>query len=191
MINILIRTSRRPRFFKDCIQSVENQSYKNWRIIISIDDNYTEQYVKPYGYDYVKVLRGNTNCFWNLYFNDLYKQVKDGWIIYLDDDARLVPGALQIIADHFNDNNLLIWKYQFANGRIIPEINFWGKQPQRKHIDTGCFAHQRKHFIPWDALRAADYRVIFQLYQKLNPVWIDKVLFKAGNNGAIGNRKDL
>lgn len=190
MLNILIRTSRRPRFFEDCVRSVESQSYKDWRIIVSVDDNYTETYVKPYGYQYIKVLRSNSQCFWNTYFNTLVGEIKNGWIIYLDDDAQLMPGALQIIVDHCKDNSLLVWKYQFANGRIIPEKNFWKKQPQRKHIDTGCFAHQKKHFMDWDGLRAADYRIVFQLYQKLKPIWINKILIKAGNNGTIGNRKD-
>jgi glycosyltransferase involved in cell wall biosynthesis len=41
MITILIRTSNRPQQFKRCIDSVINQTYKDWKVIVCIDgDDY-------------------------------------------------------------------------------------------------------------------------------------------------------
>ena len=54
MINILIRTHDRPEKLKECIKSIENQTYKDWRIIISADNNRAEEWTKPYGYECIR-----------------------------------------------------------------------------------------------------------------------------------------
>jgi len=193
MLNLLIRTSGRPELFRRCVETVEGQDYKDYEILVSCDTN--EKY--PYDYD-IKVIRvkrekrqGARHFPWNLYFNRLLAEVKDGYVIYLDDDARLVPGALQKIADNVKKDKLLIWKYQFANGRVIPEKQFWGKPPVRQHIDSGCFAHHIEHAVKWDNGRAGDYRVARRLYSMLGPIWFDDVLVVSANNGDNGRRNDI
>ena len=37
-INILVRTSGRPLYFKKCIESIKIQNYNNYRILISYDN---------------------------------------------------------------------------------------------------------------------------------------------------------
>lgn len=191
MLNILIRTSGRPNFFKRCYESVKAQTYKDYRVLVSDDGD--AEYLKDYPVEVFKVQRKPGQCFWNNYFNDLLEQVGDGWIIYLDDDVTMRPDALEIISKRCTDKRrVIVWKYKFASGRVIPEKEFWKKIPTRKHIDTGCFCHHSKVKVRWVSLRASDWRVILKLWQrKLKFVWIDRVLFEAGNNGDIGKKTDV
>ena len=101
----MIRTSGRPNLFGQLMKSIDYPA----NVFASIDTN--EKY--PYDYD-IKVIRvkrekrqGARHFPWNLYFNRLLAEVKDGYVIYLDDDARLVPGALQKIADNVKKDKLL------------------------------------------------------------------------------------
>lgn len=48
LINILIRTSNRPNGFARIIDNIRSQTYKNYRIIVSVDNDETEEYVRKY-----------------------------------------------------------------------------------------------------------------------------------------------
>lgn len=87
---------------------------------------------------------------------------------------------------------VIVWKYQFASGRVIPEPEFWEIIPTRKHWDSGCFCHHSKQKVFWPRARAADWRVGGQLWRRgLRFDWIDEVFFEAGNNGDIGQKHDF
>lgn len=193
LFNILIRTSDRPNFFEKCYESVCNQTHNDYRVIVSADNRQTYDYVSTYPVDIVMVDPMPGHCFWNLYMNQLLRQVAEGWVVYLDDDATMVPGALETISRYADSKKkVIVWKYQFLSGRIIPEPEFWRKPPQRKHFDTGCFSHHISQPVTWVSARASDWRVATQLWnRKLRFVWVDKVLFHAGNNGDVGKKTDL
>lgn len=195
MFSILIRTSGRPKFFDKCYKSVLAQTEK-YKIIVSVDDKESLEYVQKYPVKIVEVRQrkkeNTAQCPWNRYFNDLLVR-SEGWIIYLDDDVTMIPGALTKIKEFCTDRrNVIVWKYKFASGRIIPEKEYWKKIPTRKHIDTGCFCHHKSQQVHWVTLRASDWRVVKQLWKrKLKFHWIDEILFQAGNNGTVGNKQDL
>jgi len=195
MFSILIRTSARPKFFDKCYKSVLAQT-EDYKIIVSVDDKESLKYVQKYPVQIVQVrYKGKENpaqCPWNGYFNDLLAKAED-WIIYLDDDVTMLPSALKKIKKLCTDRKkVVVWKYKFASGRVIPEDRYWRRIPQRKHIDTGCFCHHISQQVHWVTLRASDWRVISQLWnRKLRFQWIKEVLFVAGNNGTNGLRNDL
>jgi len=191
MFNILIRTSGRPNFFRRCYDSVMDQSYKSYKIFVSDDGD--SEYVYNYPVNVIKVRKRPGYCFFNPYMNELLKQVDKGWIIYLDDDVTMDPEALQKISVRCDSiKKVIVWKYQFQSGRVIPEPEFWGRPPTRKHWDSGCFSHYYSQRVFWRQVRAADWRVGLQLYKKkLAFDWIDETLFFAGNNGGIGKKNDL
>ena len=194
MFSILIRTSGRPKFFDKCYKSVIAQT-EDYKIIVSVDNKKSLEYVEKYPVHIVQVKQGRrenkARCPWNRYFNDMMIRA-EGWIIYLDDDVTMLPGALTKIKQFCTDmQNVIVWKYKFASGRVIPEKEYWQKAPMRKHIDTGCFCHHKKQQVHWVTLRASDWRVIRQLWErKMNFIWIDEVLFEAGNNGTNGLKND-
>ena len=52
LINILIRVTFRPDYFNECINSILNQTYKNFNIICCYDDKLCEKYLEKYK-DYI------------------------------------------------------------------------------------------------------------------------------------------
>jgi glycosyltransferase involved in cell wall biosynthesis len=184
MINVITRTSNRPIFFSQNHQSLKNQTYKNWKHIVSYDDESTRTYIKPYVEENeIKAIAiprplNVENLFpYNLYCNILMREVKDGWIMFLDDDDLFMDErSLETIVKHIKDeNDLLLWKVAFPN-RIIPTR--MGKTPKLGDVSAIGFLFHHKHIdiALWDAQKGSDYRVIYKLYKKLNPIWIDEVL---------------
>ena len=187
MINILIRTHNRPKHLKECIKSIENQAYKDWRIIISADNNRAEKYTKPYGYEYIRTdkikykkrkEKSRMRKYWNEYFNVLQGRATEGFIIYMDEDMVLyTENSLQLVADNSCEDKLLIYKYKVREDiGIRPYRRDWGKTPVRTHINTGCFSHPAKHKVRWRGISAGDYFAVSYLYNKLKTTWLDEII---------------
>lgn len=196
LINILIRTSNRPNYFKACIKSVFQQSYKYIKIFVSYDDDLTYQYLKPYkgiqtlrvypkneNYPPPEIERGNHMKIFppEFYMNDLMNQVKKGYIIYLDDDDCFTnQNSIQAIVDNISgEDDLLFWRVQFPDGKLIPEDEYFGKPPVFWHIDTNGFAFHHKYIAnaQWDGWRGGDFVVACKLFKAVpNKIYIDKIL---------------
>ena len=122
MITILIRTHNRPEKLNECIKSIKAQTYKDWRILISVDNDRAEAYTKPYGYEYIRTdkvkykqvkERSRMRKRWNLYFNALQNKVDEGYIMYVDEDMVMYSeNSLQLVADNSHEHRLLIYKYR-------------------------------------------------------------------------------
>lgn len=213
VINILIRTSNRPNYFKTCIESVFQQSYKNIKVFVSYDDLQTYEYLKLYkgiktirvfskteNYPQQEMQRGRQmNKFpANLYLNNLKNQVRSGYIIILDDDDCFTnPTSIQTIADNITGkDDLLFWRVQFPNNRLVPEDDYFGKPPAFCHI-TGigfAFNHKYIHDAQWDSWKGADFVVATKLFNAIpNKVYINKVLTglqRTTGTGGFGKRDD-
>ena len=75
--------------FNKCIKSILTQSYKNFRILVSYDDEETNRYLKNYSMIEkfsMANIKSDKKYKFNLYFNELLNKVEKGWIIFLDDD---------------------------------------------------------------------------------------------------------
>ena len=114
------------------ITSIINQTYKNIRHIVSVDDVMSYQYVKKNGVldrDIIfmnKPIRINSNHMpYNLYMNYLMNEVKSGWILFLDDDDILIDNdSINIIIENLPKSPaLLIFKSKVGD-KYIPDLNF-------------------------------------------------------------------
>lgn len=208
LINILTRTSNRPNYFKECFNSVKTQTYKNINHIISVDNDETEEYVKQYTGNYIRVNpidkdginlpNGIKFAPYELYLNDLRKEVKDGWIIFLDDDDKFISnGSLQKIVNNIsNDNQMLIWRVQFPN-KIIPEqIYFDKKQIVLNHFSMISFMYHKKYdnLVDFKPYYGGDYFFANEL-EKIIPekTWIDSIytrLQRTNSMGGFGKKDD-
>lgn len=116
LINILIRTSNRPTAFRFCIDSVKEQTYKNWKVLVGIDRAEDVGYVQAAGIsDYIFVYADkNKPFFYNLYINQLKENLSEGFFFCLDDDDKLdSPEALENIAQHLtNENEAVICQFR-------------------------------------------------------------------------------
>ena len=199
-INILIRTSDRPEYFRRCVESIRNQVHTDYRIIVSADSESTAAYVRECGIEPVMVptyTRNNVDTFpWNLYLNILKLQVKEGFIMFLDDDDFLIDRhSLEIIDENASEDALLVYRMVYPDGRILPDDEFFGKTPfERKHISMQvfCFNSKYKNRVHFDSKRAGDFRFINQMLTHIKTVlWLDSVLVKLSNFGLNGEKKDL
>jgi len=206
IVNILTRTSSRPKYFKNCIESIKNQTYSNINHIISVDDDESEIYVKQYTSNYIRVkkytgdipkMKDRKAAPYNLYLNDLRKQVKDGWIMFLDDDDMFLENNAieEIINAVRNEDDLVFWKVRFPNRIIPPDALFDQRKIALNHFSMIGFMYHKIHDdkAQFDYLSGGDYFYISQLGPKIpNSIWMDKIYTGIQRNNTMGGfgRKD-
>lgn len=210
IINVITRTSNRPNDFKKNREWLLNQTYKNVRHIVSCDDPGSLGYIKEHGCDVlveidrdVLIARGrspdpNTGSYslHNLYMNECHKHVKDGWILYIDDDDRFYThDALQQIVDTIRSvdvDTIIYWQIYIRSYATIPIIIDDFHPPRMRQISSQCFAfhHKYKDVAKWDDWKCGDFRFVNQLHSIIKKhIFIKKPLvFTPRDNG--GNRKD-
>jgi glycosyltransferase involved in cell wall biosynthesis len=210
LINIITRTSNRPNGFARCCESIDKQTYKNINHIVCIDNPADADYVKannriPILVDREKLISEDKSIDpmvgsyspHNLYFNEIQKEVKEGWVVYLDDDNFFsTEHSLQEIINQIetsSPDSMIFWRIFFAGQFVIPEMIDRFNPPKLYHIDSGCFAYHSKYINDaiWDGWKCADFRVISKLYKIIpRKVFIPKVLITLPVPGN-GNKKDI
>ena len=179
-INILIRHTYRPKQFKKCIESVLNQNYTNYNIIVSYDDDRCLEELRKY--NNIEYFNINIRCAhkykFNLYCNELMNKVEDGWIIFLDDDDKLTDkNCLKKINMNLQkENDIVFWKF-LRPDRIIYPNNI-------KSISCGnvvscgyCFHSKFKDTSKWIPRRSGDYYFLERLLKNnFNRKFIDIIL---------------
>jgi hypothetical protein len=178
IVNILVRTANRPNFFVKCIKSIQKQTYQNINIFVSIDDKSNDYTIK---YPVYPVFVNKTNEYhlpdtsenygrvmtYNLYFNSMYPRIDKGLILYLDDDDCYpeTNSIEKIVNEYKKGNELIIWKVKIGN-KVIPEPEYFGKEPAVFQISGIGFAFDAKykaHAI-WEEFKRGDFRVAKKLF---------------------------
>jgi hypothetical protein len=214
IINVLTRTSNRPNYFKNCYNTIHNQTYKHINHIVSVDNNETFEYAKNYNnIEIVKVKYMSAGTFptipgpcfnspWNLYFNELLNHTKEGYVIYIDDDDMFNKNnAIEIIVNNIKTiDDLLFWRVKFPN-RLIPDETFWnlykqGNPPILNQISTLGFSHHTKYNnnSKWNEYSGGDYRCALGLHKIIpNKIFINEPLTTLQRivAGGHGKRDDL
>jgi hypothetical protein len=208
VINILTRTSNRPNGFKRCRESIENQTYKNIRHIVSIDNLNDEEYVKSHNVDYffmdkeaiskendIPDPKTGTRFIYNLYLNHLINEVKEGWILFLDDDDYLADNntVQKMVNAVKNPTDLVLWQMKYPNGQVLPSIQELGTPPRLARIGAPCFMLHSgiAKTIRWDGWKCGDFRFIQKAYAKTGEKRvIREVLISLGGAG-LGMKKDI
>ncbi len=196
-VNILVRTNNRPNYFNQCMDSIYMQDYKNINVLVGIDDIKSDYYTikhkcTPVYYD--KIERKDGKHFpYNLYFNEMYKYCKDGFVMFLDDDDELNGcDAISKIVEQNKD--LLLWRVEFNGGRIVPSDANYGGLPVECDVSGIGFAFKTKYLQDafWDDGKRGDFRLISKLYSKINnKSWINCIFTKIQHMPGNGNRIDL
>ncbi|MBX2826558.1 MAG: glycosyltransferase family 2 protein [Flavobacteriaceae bacterium] len=212
VINILTRTSNRPNGFRICRASIENQTYENIRHIVSYDDDNDLEYVKEFpDIDTVKVHPiaeapndgSERSKFqfapYNLYCNTLMDEVKEGWILFLDDDDRLIDEhAIANIVAHINQvktNTILVWQMRYPDGKLLPPADHLDREfIKMNHIGAPCFTFHSKYksAAQWDCWKAGDFFFLKKLFEKIKKKkWIKQAFIQLNNTGNFGKREDI
>src|SRR3989304_1528464 len=206
IVSILVRTSNRPNFFKNCMKSIRNQDYKNIDIWVSIDEkdnDYTIKYpVYPVFVDRKQSYKPPSNdvsygrvMTYNLYLNELQRHVKSGLILYLDDDDQYneKESISKIVAEYKNGNELVYWRVKIGH-KIIPENMYFGKKPEVFQISGIGFAFDSKYtdLAQWEPFKRGDFRVALKLDTIItNKAYINEVLSSSQNGSHMGLNIDL
>lgn len=190
IINILVRCKDREQGLERLYESLKNQTYKNWRVIASYENESTWKYLCKYPFEKIRVTptakpehkppgdeyKGFLHA--NLYFNEMMERVKDGWIMHLDDDDTFKSkNSLAGIAKHVDKVSLTLWKAgRMGSDKTIPMAEDFGKIVAGKISGIAfAFYHHHKYMAQWEPWRRGDYRVIKRLSERLKPKWVDAV----------------
>jgi hypothetical protein len=201
IVNILVRTCNRPMYFKQCIQSITEQTYRNINIFVAVEGR---DYTVPYPVYPMSVTKTNSippivgkfdygvPFHSNLYLNDLHKKVKEGIIIYLDDDDILSQKTTvaQVVKEYKKGNDLVLWRVKIGK-RVVPKKENFGNKPVCCDISGIGFAFDAKYKKDWEPYKRGDYRLVDEIYKVAKVKWIDKILSEAQNGAGAGNRKDM
>jgi len=199
-LNILIRTSMRPEFFKKCIESILSQKYTNFNVYICYDKEDSLSYLNDYESKYTNI----TTFFiqndsvekykFNLYNNTLMDKVSDGFIIFLDDDDIFSHDmCFKIINETIHDeNDILVWKFMRPDKLVYPkDIN----DIKLGEIDTTsiCFHNKYKQLSRWDDKQCGDYYFYSKLFNELkslnkfNIIKLNYIITKTSFLDKLGN----
>ena len=116
---ILTRSGTREDSFFILKKSLEKQTYKNYEHIISNDDsenNFLKEEKHIIQLNNLKKKKKNfTHCPYNLYLNELIKNIKeDGWVLIMDDDSKFIRinylEQLSKICSTTDKNHIIILK---------------------------------------------------------------------------------
>jgi hypothetical protein len=182
LVNVLTRTHNRPQHFMVCRESVLNQTHKNINHIVGSDTdcNYYDYYIKlnQQKTEYPKPDGlASYEAPWNLHLNELAKYVKDGWVMYLDDDDKFVSNdSLEnIVKNIVNEDEMILWRVDI-NGLIYPNDAHFGKIVPGNISGIGFMFHSKYLPVRWYSWNFGDYRVIVELSKKIKQRWINSVL---------------
>lgn len=193
LINIITRTHNRPKHFKICRDSIISQTYRNVNHIVGsdIDCDYYNNYIKLKLHDiqFKPDYLGTYPAPWNLHLNELNKEVKEGWIMYLDDDDKFVNSeSLKTIVNNIdNENQLILWKVSI-NGNTVPNYINYGRIVPGDISGIGFIFHSSHLPVNWGSWNFGDYRVISKLGEKLNIKWINETLTQTQGRPNFGNK---
>ena len=172
-LNILIRTSMRPEFFKLCIDSILTQIYLNYHIYICYDKKESLSYLNEY------LLQENITFFFiendshekykfNLYNNTLMDMVGDGFIVFLDDDDIFTHNlCFKLINENIvNDDVIIMWKFMRPDKLVYPK-NIYDIKIGEIDTTSVCFHCKYKHMTKWTDIQCGDFYFYSELFRKL------------------------
>ena len=197
--NILIRTSSRPSYFENCIQSILSQSYENYHVYVCYDNEDSLPYLEKYK-DHEKITYFHVNIEsdkkykFNLYCNILLERVQDGYIMFLDDDDIFIhQNALELLNKKTEENKLVTWKF------LRPDKLIFKKDIEKPlilgEIDTACvcFHIDLKTSSSWNDQQYGDfsfYGPLFEICKNKEKTYIDFTLTSTQFDDKIGNYGD-
>lgn len=202
-LNVVTRVGTRPQAFQRCRFTVRKQTYPEvLHICGTEDDNAEGAGWAAFAGKHISYRRlteeDDGNYFYNRYLNRFTGHVKDGYVMYLDDDDQFMreTAAAEIVeAMEAAGAGLGIWKVRFPQ-QCVPKISF-GYVPTLADVSGigFCWRTDLSKYVWWQQCFASDFYCIHGIFRECErqgvPVlWIDKVLtgvqrrFSAGGGGS-------
>lgn len=181
LVSIIMPTWNTERFIAEAIQSVLNQTYQNWELLIVDDcstDN-TEQVVASFKDDRIKYFHNEESCGAALTRNRAMREAQGEWIAFLDSDDLWMPEKLekQIAFMRENGYTLSFTEYEKIDEESKP-LNMYVSGPEKvdkrkmyhyDYIGQLTMMYSAKEFgliQIKDIEKNNDYAIRLQLYKK-------------------------
>ena len=107
LVSIIMPNYNSEKYVKESIQSVLDQTYQNWELIL-VDDCSTDnslEIVKSFGDDRIKIFQNETNSGAAVSRNYALRMAEGKWIAFLDSDDLWSPEKLSLQIDFMVKNN--------------------------------------------------------------------------------------
>lgn len=190
--SIIMPTYNRAFCIENAINSLINQTYSNWELVI-IDDGSTDNTKELIKQKYSKYIRNKKIIYKKIkhrgqcYARNIgLKTAKHTWIGYLDTDNELYPKFLKslknAIIKHPKKQCFYV-KAEKSNGGVIGKAFDFASLCESNYIDMGGFVHNKSLVKKNDNFdtnlkRLEDWDLIVRYTRHNKPYFIDKVLFK-------------
>lgn len=145
LVSIIMPSYNTAKYIRESINSVINQTYKNWELIIVDDcsaDN-TDEIVSRFLEDKrIKYFKNEKNSGAAISRNKALREAKGRWIAFLDSDDLWVPEKLekQINFMEKNDYHFSYTDYRINfNGKWLPYINTGPNVVNKRKIYNYCY----------------------------------------------------
>lgn len=194
MVSIVLPVYNGEKYLKESIESIVNQTYQNWELII-IDDGSTDS-TAQIARDYVKKDKrihyypNTQNMKLPRSLNRGFTLTSGDYLTWTSDDNRYLPEAIGKMHDTLKNNNA---DFVFASCRVINEvgegIEYMMTSKKRLHEIIGqnivgaCFMYTRKaydevgEYNPEYAL-VEDFDYWQRLYTKFGAIAISEILYE-------------
>ena len=181
LVSIIMPSWNTGEFITESIQSVLNQTYTNWELII-IDDcssDDTDQIVESINDERIKYLKNEKNCGAALTRNRVLREARGEWIAFLDSDDLWMPEKLEHQIDFMKKNgySLSFTEYEKIDEDSKP-LNIYVSGPKKvnknkmynyDYIGQLTMMYSAKEFgliQIKDIRKNNDYAIRLQLYKK-------------------------
>ena len=118
LVSIIMPSYNTAKYIGKSIQSVLNQTYKNWELLIvddcSTDD--TEKVIKSFDDKRIRYLKNDKNSGAAVSRNKALREAKGRWIAFLDSDDLWLPEKLERQIAFMLDNG---YSFTFTDYRIV------------------------------------------------------------------------
>lgn len=199
-LHIVVRTSGRPNYFKNCIASIRQYAPEAF-LHITIDDQidlaYVQEHCQGLNYNYYLINRKTVErlvsrfqftrlpFIYNHYFN-IVKPFLKGHVMFIDDDDMLVnyPKDTPLPASGFN-----LFRVRIAD-KLVPDDEHW-QTVTLNYISTLSIMAWAHQLPQWNPQRGGDFDLIDTMIKQYPAHWHDKVVCATQTIGNKGKRNDL
>lgn len=148
MISIIIPIYNAEKYIEECINSVLNQTYKNWELILVNDGSTDQSYELCLKYAETNtqiIIIQQENKGANKAREEGWKLAKGEWITFVDADDSLPCDALEYLASAIDEKTDIIlgWlnNFKFTSDRILSIEEYRSRNIRRGGIHVGPVAH--------------------------------------------------
>ena len=194
--SILMANYNNGQYIGEAIQSVLNQTFKEWELVI-IDDCSTDnsvEIIKTYLNDKrIRFIRNKNNRGYTNTLKRLIYESKSEIVGILDSDDVLTRDAIEVIYDSHIKNpdcGFIYSQFMYCDGKLNPEKKGYCKSipPGKSNLHCNCVSafrtFKKKDYFKTEGfdeeiLYAEDKDIIFKMEEVTKLLFVDKILYKA------------